>query len=124
MLNFFPCLWSIIGPESLRNHGLVKTLSGNGFNLKDYGDLKFEPSNKSKIQHPKVKNLGSFLSSVELLSKKVCNVANENDLCLTIGGDHSLGFGTVNGHARAVEMQNKKLGVLWIGMLNIRIILF
>ena len=35
---------------------------------------------------------------------------SEKDVCLTIGGDHSMGFGTINGHSRT----RKNLGVLWI----------
>lgn len=100
-----------LGPEAMRKNGLVDILNQNKFKVNDYGDLKFtNTATRSKIVHPKIKNLNSFLSAAKTLSDKVHQVTNENDVCLTIGGDHSMGFGTINGHSRT----RKNLGVLWI----------
>lgn len=100
-----------LGPEVMRENGLIKILKENKFKIKDYGDLNFEKTSKIlKNTHSKIKNLSSFLSAVKQLSDQVHRMTKENDVCLTIGGDHSLGFGTIHGHRRTTN----KLGVLWI----------
>ena len=35
------------------------------------------------------------------LSEKVCDVIKSDRICVTVGGDHSIGLGTVFGHAKA-----------------------
>ena len=73
----------------MREHGLVRLLNDHRFEVHDYGDLNLEI--QSKLVHPKVKNLGTFLNAVKQLSEQVHQATTENDVCLTVGGDHSLG---------------------------------
>ena len=100
-----------LAPDAMRKHGLINILYENNYKVNDYGDLKFEKAND---HHPKIKNLNSCLSACKQLSEQVHRSTTENDICLTIGGDHSLGFGTVHGHSRTSKKLNKKLAVLWI----------
>lgn len=92
----------------MRKNGLINTLNQNDFKVNDYGDLNLVTKDQNK--HPKIKNFNSFLFAVKTLSDKVHQATRENDVCLTIGGDHSLGFGTIYGHSKT----NNQLGVLWI----------
>lgn len=39
-------------------------------------------------------------------------IIKDDCVCLTLGGDHSIGLGSVDGHARALK--NKELALLWI----------
>lgn len=79
-----------LGPSAMRENGLVKLLNENRFKVHDYGDLQLDTL-PSKLAHPKVKNLGTFLNAVKQLSEQVRRATTENDVALTIGGDHSLG---------------------------------
>lgn len=79
-----------LGPSAMRENGLVRLLNENRFEVHDYGDLKLDTV-PSKLTHPKVKNLDTFLNAVKQLSERVHRATAENDVALTIGGDHSLG---------------------------------
>ncbi len=39
------------------------------------------------------------------LSDKVCDVIQSGKVCVTVGGDHAIGLGTVFGHAKAYTQQ-------------------
>jgi arginase family enzyme len=44
------------------------------------------------------------------LSEKICDIVRSDRVCVTVGGDHSVGLGTVFGHASAYpeEVMNIK----------------
>jgi len=44
------------------------------------------------------------------VSEKVKNVISDGRLCLSLGGDHSMGVGTIDGHMQA----KGELSVLWV----------
>ena len=44
------------------------------------------------------------------MSEKVKNVISDGRLCLSLGGDHSMGVGTIDGHMQA----KGELSVLWV----------
>lgn len=46
------------------------------------------------------------------LAEQVSNIIKDGRICLTLGGDHSIGLGTVSGHARTCE--NGDIAVLWV----------
>lgn len=78
-----------LGPNAMRENGLVRLLNQHRFEVHDYGDLNLDT--QSKLVHPKVKNLGTFLNAVKQLSGKVHQATAENDVSVMVGGDHSLG---------------------------------
>lgn len=44
------------------------------------------------------------------LSDRVCQVLQDGRLCMTLGGDHSIGIGTLDGHLR----HNPDAVVFWV----------
>jgi arginase len=54
--------------------------------------------------------------STRLISEHVHRNAQQGRFVLTLGGDHSIGIGTVTGVARAIRerFQGRELAVLWI----------
>ncbi|XP_054714355.1 arginase-1-like [Uloborus diversus] len=95
-------------PDVIRKAGLIKELKDFGLNIKDYGNVHFdenvvEPSG-GKLRFPIT--VGAACKKV---SDAVKNVISDERLCITLGGDHSVGIGTVHGHSQVHD-----LCVLWI----------
>ncbi|CAH1792703.1 unnamed protein product [Owenia fusiformis] len=89
------------GPAALRDAGIVQKLGYMGFNVHDYGDLKFD-----HIFHDPpdiVKNPRSVGQGAYQVSEAVKDIISAGHCGLTIGGDHSLSIGTVHGHCQAEE---------------------
>ncbi|GIX70537.1 arginase-2, mitochondrial [Caerostris extrusa] len=82
-------------PDALRKYDL---------DVKDYGNLLFE--NYSDSSNNESLAVGSACHKV---SNNVKNILLDGRKCVTIGGDHSLGMGTVHGHAQVHDVC-----VLWI----------
>lgn len=101
------------GPQAVRDGGLVGEMQRLGWNVKDYGDLVFERSERDTglmTGEHTVKSLSCVANAVHKLSTQVEKVLREDRLPITIGGDHSLGIGTIAGHAKV----NRDLCVIWI----------
>lgn len=61
-------------------------------NVKDYGDITYDPSDIEKTQVPNMPNYGHISRCNHELSKGVQKIINEGRICLTLGGDHSIGW--------------------------------
>lgn len=60
--------------------------------IKDYGDIELGCS--SSLECPKnMSNYHEVVSTMRNLSDKVHEVLSNKRMCITLGGDHSLGFG-------------------------------
>ena len=57
-----------------------------------------------------MKRLEHAASCNEILSKKVTEVLNDDRLCITLGGDHSIGIGTIDGHLK----YNDNVALIWV----------
>lgn len=99
------------GPDSLRDNGLLERLLENNVTLKDLGNIY----NKSTIEssnNQKLKNIEKIADFNQRLSDVVYNVINDRQFPLVIGGDHSIGIGSVCGASRALGIDD--LCVIWI----------
>ncbi|XP_043920512.1 arginase-1 [Protopterus annectens] len=97
------------GPKYIRAAGLIDKLNALGCDVKDYGDLKFEDVPNDEA-FGIVKNPRTVGKANEVLAKTVAKVQQDGRLCITMGGDHSLGVGTIAGHAEV----HPNLGVVWV----------
>jgi len=96
------------GPEAFRKLGLIEQLRGLGCDVKDFGDVTYE-----QIEGLTVKNmtaLGHIAACQKEVSDSVIRILNEGRMCLTIGGDHSCGIGTIDGHVKA----KGNIALLWV----------
>ncbi|CAB3383728.1 Hypothetical predicted protein [Cloeon dipterum] len=97
------------GPEVLRAAGVIQDLSSFGCDVKDYGDVKYEVVPAGK-QLSNMREYDDFAACMEKVSSSVKQVLSDGRLCLSLGGDHSMGVGTIDGHYQA----KGDLAVLWI----------
>lgn len=99
-----------MGPELIRQAGIVKYLEAFGNEVYDFGDLQFQDLDQSKDKIGLLKNPYTVAAATKLLSEKVSQIVNKGLVPLTIGGDHSIAIGSVNGHAKAKE----DICLIWI----------
>ena len=98
-----------MGPAALRTAGIVKILSGLGYQIVDEGDLvppRGEGTSlQQSVKYPRLKNLAEAVAWTELLQKRAYEVGMTTDFPLFLGGDHALALGTVPGLARGCRSQ-------------------
>lgn len=97
-----------LGPKVIREAGLIKELEVLGLDVLDYGDIKNESKGKCNINN--MSHLGDVAACTSRLSEKVQQVLKDGRCVLTLGGDHSLGIGTIDGHVKAMQ----DIAVIWV----------
>lgn len=103
-----------MGPSALRIAGLSEQLQNLGYRIIDDGDVIIQIKEKQKIENPKLKYLNEILRTSQLLTHKVEKALSQNHFPLCIGGDHSMGIGTIAGISSYCRKNNLKVGVIWI----------
>ena len=81
------------GPDLIRNAGLIKQLQSIAakINVKDYGDVVYEEESSGARNVTNMKLLSHVAACNKSLSDKVEQILKDDRVCLTLGGDHSIG---------------------------------
>jgi len=91
-------------PTLIRQAGLLQKLSRKGCtDVTDFGDLRVDRIDGKMEQ-------SSVLQFNQSVSAQVEKILGEGRICLTLGGDHSVGLGTLAGHLAA----DPDAVVLWV----------
>lgn len=98
-----------MGPSALRYSGIVKRLEALGHDVLDEGNIAVPAAFQDLEQNEQLKNLEEVARVNEQLAQVVSRVKREGRFPLVIGGDHSLGIGSLAGLSSTVE----NLGVIW-----------
>lgn len=69
-----------------------------GLDVKDYGDISYKAKNVDGVNN--MSHLGDVAGCTSYLSEKVQEILKDDRRVLTIGGDHSVGIGTIDGHVK------------------------
>ncbi|KAJ8981226.1 hypothetical protein NQ317_004170 [Molorchus minor] len=101
------------GPDAIRKAGLIEQLASihRKVNIKDYGNVTYEVNKEIDKHVPNMREYAHIACCNHELSKSVEGIIKEGRICLTLGGDHSIGVGTVDGHIKA---KNEEVCVLWV----------
>ncbi|CAB3237168.1 unnamed protein product [Arctia plantaginis] len=99
-----------VAPAALRSAGLLEALREiDDLDVKDYGDI--DTSSPELDLHVKNMDHLSMVSNCnKRLSEQVTQVLKDDRIAVTIGGDHSIGVGTVDGHQKV----NKDMILIWV----------
>lgn len=76
--------------------------------VKDYGNLKYKAQELTGPEN--MAHLGEVSACTFKLSELVQEIMKENNNVVTLGGDHSVGIGSIDGHVKA----KGNVAVLWI----------
>ncbi|MCQ4925789.1 arginase [Tissierella carlieri] len=100
------------GPSKLRENNIVELIKKSGHAIYDLGDIhipKVYPEEKYN-NHEKMKYLNPIAEICNNLSQQVYCSLNAGDFPFIVGGDHSLGIGSIAGASKYF----KELAVIWI----------
>jgi arginase len=89
-------------PRALRESGLLELLTSSGIEVRDHGDrelLRWRPDRG----RPRAQNVGSVVEIVTDTARRVGDSIRAGETTLVLGGDCTVGVGTVAGHVSAGE---------------------
>ena len=89
-------------PAALRAAGLIELLAGAGFDVTDLGDSPVVPWRPDRVR-PRAQNLDAVVEVVRTTAPRVADAVRERQqTVLVLGGDCTVGIGTVAGVRSAV----------------------
>jgi arginase len=98
-------------PHALREAGLVALLRDGGLEVSDYGDCetwRWRPDR----ERPRAQNLAKVVEIVDDTAQRVGESILARETTLVLGGDCTVGIGTVAGHAAASE----RIGLIYFDL--------
>ncbi len=109
-----------MGPSGIRYAGLANKIADIGYRVKDRGNIRVADPDEGLATHtdqladptprPRAHNVAEIVRVSEELAKVVEDIAKAGNIPVVLGGDHSIGIGTIAGLDRA----GKRAGVIWI----------
>uniref|UniRef100_UPI00334090C1 arginase n=1 Tax=Castellaniella defragrans TaxID=75697 RepID=UPI00334090C1 len=102
-----------MGPEALRVAGIAQALARQGFDVVDAGNLA-GPPNPCLPPHEGYRHLSEVVQWNRLLYAAVEAQLRAGRLPVVLGGDHSLGIGSIGAVARHCRSQGRPLRVFWL----------
>ncbi|MGN6579897.1 MAG: arginase [Bordetella sp.] len=104
---------SSMGPEALRVAGVAQMLARRGLAVRDMGNLH-GPGNPWLPPEDGYRHLQEVVAWNQLTHDAVYDVLQAGELPVLLGGDHSLGIGSISAVARYCAEAGRKLRVLWL----------
>lgn len=101
------------GPQTLIDHGLIELFSKTGNTVRDRGFIQvpvIDREDKYRT-HDHMKYLDGIIQTNEALADEVVRSIADGYIPFTVGGDHSLGLGSLAGASKAL---GNDIGVVWI----------
>jgi arginase len=102
-----------MGPEALRVADIVTVLQGHGLEVIDRGNLT-GPANPWLPPSDGYRHLAEVVAWNKAVHNAVHAELGLGRLPILLGGDHSLGLGSISAVARHCRENNKKLRILWL----------
>lgn len=101
------------GPQMLVDNGLIELLTKSGNEVRDLGAVNVPCLTKQDKYraHKTMKYLDAIIETNVELAETVAGSLNRGHLPFTLGGDHSLGLGTLAG---TTKVNGSDIGVVWI----------
>jgi arginase len=103
-----------MGPSAVRVAGLEARLEELGHVVEDAGNVTVAIPEQKKAGEANAKYLKEITVTCTKLADQVLKTLDAGKVPLVLGGDHSVGAGTVAGVAEFHRRQNQKIGLLWI----------
>ena len=103
-----------MGPSAFRIAGLGERLTVLGIPVVDAGDLVAPIPEVKAFGDPTKKYIREIARVCERLYKTSLAVLEKGGIPLVLGGDHSLGAGSVAATAEYLRREDKPLGLIWV----------
>lgn len=83
--------------------------------MRDYGDVREEDgSSPDDVGPAGERHHNAVLEYNRSLSAAVTRVLSDGRVCVTLGGDHSIAIGTINGHVAARPDHQVRVWRCWV----------
>jgi arginase len=103
-----------MGPSALRIAGLAERLTTLGLRVVDEGDLTTPIPELRSMGDPRKKYIRDIARICDKLYKTSLAVLHSGGIPIVLGGDHSLGAGSVAASADFLRKDGKPIGLLWV----------
>ncbi len=103
-----------IGPSAIRIAGLHEKLKMLGCNVEERGDIQIPLREMLSASEVSSKHKSSIIQICEKLSQEVYDALNSGRKPIVLGGDHSIGMGSIAGASKYAKEQNGQMGLIWI----------
>lgn len=105
-------LGSNLGPDKFRELNILDSLNDLGFEVHDLGNIEVTAASDEDIHRydEKLKYYDVVVDANTKLAFKVYDSISKGNFPLILGGDHSLGLGSIAGVSKHI----KNIGVVWI----------
>ena len=103
-----------MGPSAVRVAGLEARLEELGHIVEDAGNVAVAIPEQKKVGDVNAKYLKEITATCTKHAELVVKTLEAGKVPLVLGGDHSVGAGTVAGVSEFYRRQNQKIGLLWI----------
>ncbi len=98
-------------PRALRDAGLLDLLRGSGIEVRDHGDCE-EWRWRPDRAHPRAQNAAKVAEIVRETAARVADSRSAGEVTLVLGGDCTIGIGSVAGHVDSTE----QVGLVYFDM--------
>jgi len=99
-----------MGPDALRNDGLVQKIAELGIEVEDAGNVYVPRWSMAPPENPRLKHYEDVLCACRKVRDFASGAIRDGYFPLVIGGDHSIAMGTT----AALSQHYRKIGVVWI----------
>ena len=103
-----------MGPSAVRIAGIGERLAALGHEVHDYGDVDTPTQETTAPGDPRQRYLGEIARVCQALHDQSRDVLLEGGTPIVLGGDHSLGAGSVAASASFARRDGRPLGLIWV----------
>jgi arginase len=103
-----------MGPSAVRIAGIAERLTALGHHVQDRGDIVTPTPETREAGDPKKRYVHDIAEVCEALYAHVLDSHSVGAFPIVIGGDHSLGAGSVAASATHAQRQGRPLGLIWV----------
>lgn len=103
-----------MGPSAVRIAGLGERLASLGWRVKDEGNLHVPTQETLEAGDPQQKYMREIADTCSALYERSLAALEAGAVPLVLGGDHSLGAGSVAAAAAFARTRGQSIGLLWV----------
>ena len=103
-----------MGPSAIRVAGIDVRLRELGYKVEDWGNVEVPQPESTRVGQKNARFLAEITATCGRLRDQVEKIAGQKKFPLVLGGDHSIGAGTVAGMAQYFQKRGEKLGLIWV----------
>jgi arginase len=103
-----------MGPSAVRVAGLNARIAELGYQVTDAGNLPVPIRETHAVGSPRAKYLKEIAATCREHARWVEQALRRGAMPLVLGGDHSIGVGTVAGVSHFYRRKGEKIGLIWV----------